>query len=48
MDIQFVADAPSHHVTEYFTKTEKSSIQEVRQEIGESGRIYSHLWKFGM
>ena len=51
MDIQFVAEsslALSHYVTGYITKAEKSSMQEVWQEIGESGSIYSRLWKFGM
>ena len=51
MDIQFVAQsslAPSHYVTGYITKAEKSSMQEAWQEIGESGSIYSRLWKFGM
>ena len=50
-DIQFVAEsslALSHYVTGYVTKAEKSSMQEVWQEIGESGSIYSRLWKFGM
>ena len=48
MDIQFVAEsslALSHYVMGYITKTEKSSMQEVWQEIGKSGSIYSHLWK---
>ena len=47
MDIQFMAEsslALSHYVTGYITKAEKSSMQ----EIGESGSIYSRLWKFGM
>ena len=51
MDIQFVAEsslALSQYVTGYITKAEKSSMQEVWQEIGESGSIYSRLWKFGM
>ena len=51
MDIQFVAEsslALSHYMTRYITKAEKSSMQEVWQEIGESGSIYSRLWKFGM
>ena len=51
MDIQFVAElslALSHYVTGYITKAEKSSMQEVWKEIGESGSIYSRLWKFGM
>ena len=51
MDIQFVAEsslALSHYVTGYITKAEKSSMQEVWQKIGESGSIYSRLWKFGM
>ena len=40
--------ALSHYVTGYVTKAEKSSMQEVWQEFGESGSIYSHLWKLGM
>ena len=51
MDIQFVAEsslALSHYVTGNITKAEKSSMQEVWQEIGESGSIYSRLWKFVM
>ena len=46
MDIQFVAEsslALSHYVTGYITKAEKSSMQEVWQEIGESGSISSRL-----
>ena len=48
MDIQFVAEsslALSHYVMGYITKAEKSSMQEVWQEIDESGSIYSRLWK---
>ena len=51
VDIQFVAEsslALSHYVTGYVTKAEKSSMQEMWQEIGESSSIYSRLWKFGI
>ena len=51
MDIQFVAESSlvlSHYVMGYITKAEKSSMQKVWQEIGESGSIYSRLTKFGM
>ena len=51
VDIQFVAEsslALSHYITGYVTKAEKSSMQEMWQEIGESSNIYSRLWKFGI
>ena len=51
VDIQFVAEsslALSHYITGYVTKAEKSSMQEMWQEIGESSSIYSRLWKFGI
>ena len=51
MDIQFVAEsslALSYYVTGYVTKAEKSSMQEMWPEIGESSSIYSCRWKFGI
>ena len=50
-DIQFVAESSltlSHYMTGYVTKAEKISMQKVWQELGESGSIYSRLWKFVM
>ena len=48
-EIQFVAEsslALANYVTGYVTKPEKSSVQEVWQEVRES--VYSLLWKFGV
>ena len=49
VNIQFVGEsslALSNYVNVYVTKAEKSSMQEMWQEIGESSSIYSSLWKF--
>ena len=51
IDIQFVAEsslALAHYVSGYVTKAEKSSMQEIWQEVGENKSIYSHLWSFGI
>ena len=50
-DIQFVAEsslALANYVTGYVTKPEKSSMQEVWQEVSDSKSVYSRLWKFGV
>ena len=50
-DIQFVAEsslALANYVTGYVTKPEKSSMQEVWQEVSDAKSVYSHLWKFGV
>ena len=51
IDIQFVAEsslALSHYVTGYVTKAEKSSLQEMWQEISDNSTLYGRLWKFGI
>ena len=51
IDIQFVAEsslALAHYVSGYVTKAEKSSMQEIWQEVGENKSIYSRLWSFGI
>jgi len=50
-DIQFVAEsslALANYVTGYVTKPEKSSMQELWQEVGEAKSVYSRLWSFGV
>ena len=51
IDIKFVAEsslALSHYVTGYVTKAEKSSLQEMWQEISDDSTLYGRLWKFGI
>ena len=51
IDTQFVAEsslALSHYVTGYVTKAEKSSLQEMWQEISDNSTLYGRLWKFGI
>ena len=51
IDIQFVAEsslALSQYVTGYVTKAEKSSLQEMWQEISDNSTLYGRLWKFGI
>lgn len=51
MDIQFVAEsslALAHYVTGYVTKAEKSSMQDLWQEVSSNKSIYSRLWSFGV
>ena len=51
IDIQFVAEsslALAHYVSGYVTKAEKSSMQEIWQEVSENKSIYSRLWSFGV
>ena len=51
IDIQFVAEsclALSHYVTGYVAKAEKSSLQEMWQEISDDSTLYGCLWKFGI
>ena len=40
--------ALAHYVSGYVTKAEKSSMQEIWQDISESKSIYSRLWSFGV
>ena len=49
--IQFVAEsslALAHYVSGYVTKAEKSSMQEIWQEVSENKNIYGRLWSFGV
>ena len=51
IDIQFVAEsslALSHYVTDYVTKPEKSSLQEMWQENSNNSTLYGRIWKFGI
>ena len=51
IDIQFVAEsslALPHYVSGYVTKAEKSSMQEIWQEVSENKSIYGRLWSFGV
>ena len=51
IDIQFVAEsslALAHYVSGYVTKAEKSSVQEIWQEVSDNKSIYSQLWSFGV
>ena len=50
IDIQFVAEsslALPHYVSGYVTKAEKSSMQEIWEEVSDKS-IYSRLWNFGV
>ena len=51
IDIQFVAEsslALAHYVSGYVTKAEKSSMQELWQQISDNKGIYGRLWSFGV
>ena len=51
IDVQFVAEsslALAHYVSGYVTKAEKSSMQEIWQDVSENKSIYSRLWSFGI
>ena len=51
IDIQFVAEssrALAYYVSGYVTKAERSSMQEIWQEVGENKSIYSRLRSFGI
>ena len=39
--------ALGNYVSGYVTKPEKSSMQEVWQEVSDAKSVYSRLWKFG-
>ena len=47
IDIQFVAES-SLALAHYVTKAEKSSMQEMWQEVSENKSIYGQLWNFGV
>ena len=50
-DIQYIAEsslAVAHYVTGYVTKAEKSSMQDLWEEVGSNKSIYSRLWSFGV
>ena len=51
IDIQFIAESSSalaHYVSGYVTKAERSSMQEIWQEVSDNKSIYSRLWSFGL
>ena len=51
IDIQFIAEsslALAHYVSGYVTKAERSSMQEIWQEVSDNKSIYSRLWSFGL
>ena len=51
IDIQFVAEsslALAHYLSGYVTKAEKSSMQELWQQISDNKSIYGRLWSFGV
>ena len=51
VDIQFISEsslALAHYVSGYVTKAEKSSMQDMWQEVSENKSIYSRLWCFGL
>ena len=51
IDIQFVAEsslALSYYVTAYVTKAERSTLQEVWNEVSDNKSVYSRLWSFGV
>ena len=51
VDIQFVAEnslALAGYVSAYVTKAEKSSLQDVWNEVASQKSIYSKLWSFGV
>ena len=50
-DIQFIAEsslALAHYVSGYVTKTEKSNMQDLWQEVSENKSIYGKLYSFGV
>ena len=50
-DIQYIAELSltvAHYVTGYVTKAEKSSMQDLWQEVWSNKSIYSRLWSFGV
>ena len=51
IDVQFVSEsslALTHYVSGYVTKAEKSSMQEIWDQVSESKSVYSRLWSFGV
>ena len=51
IDIQYVAElslALAHYVSGYVTKSEKSHLQDIWQEVSDSMSVYSRLWSFGI
>ena len=49
IDIQFIAEsslALAHYVSGYVTKAEKSSMQDLWQQISDNKSIYGRLWSF--
>ena len=51
MDVQFVSEsslALAHYVSGYVTKAERSNMQDIWQEVGESKTVYGRLWNFGI
>ena len=49
IDAQFVSEsslALVHYVSGYVTKTEKSSMQEIWDQVSESKSVYNRLWSF--
>ena len=51
IDVQFVSEsslALAHYVSGYVTKAEKSSMQEIWDQVSESKSVYSRLWSFGV
>ena len=51
IDVQFVAEsslALAHYVSGYVTKAEKSSMQDLWQQISDNKSIYGRLWSFGV
>ena len=51
VDIQFIAEssqALAHYVSGYVTKSERSNMQDVWQDISDNKSIYSKLWSFGL
>ena len=51
VDIQFIAEssqALAHYVSGYVTKSERSNMQDVWQDISDNKSVYSKLWSFGL
>ena len=51
IDVQFVSESSlslAHYVSGYVTKAEKSSMQEIWDQVSESKSMYSRLWSFGV
>ena len=51
IDIQYLSEsslALAHYVSGYVTKSEKSSMHEIWDDIGADKSIYSRLWSFGI